>query len=185
MSGSRILSWAVAVQACVFVSCEQPVVEQVGSPSEIEDQRTPAPAVVHLPVDRIITDNQGRELDVTIVGKSDTEITFNRKSDGREYSLSIGSLSNSDRAFLSNVIAREVEKSEPDARPDEIDPARTRLDNLEQAISRVNDEIEVLRLKMTGLSSNSPRARGYQKEISRLHSEIVDLKVQMKRIEQN
>lgn len=53
-----------------------------------------------LPLKRIITDQKGRKLDVTILAVSKEQITLRRTGDGKEFTLDMQALSENDRSFF-------------------------------------------------------------------------------------
>lgn len=56
------------------------------------------------PVDRTITDSQGREVEATIIRlDSEETLTFRRKSDGQEFTIDIGILSEEDKLFVESL----------------------------------------------------------------------------------
>jgi hypothetical protein len=71
--------------------------------SQTEKADTSAIAAVTLPVERTITDTKGRATSGTVIGKSDTAITFRRASDQKEFEIKLDSLSADDKSFLAGI----------------------------------------------------------------------------------
>jgi hypothetical protein len=65
---------------------------------------------VTMPVTRTITDTKGRTIEGTILGKSDTEITFQRKGDTKQFEIKLETLSPSDQEFIAALIPATQKK---------------------------------------------------------------------------
>lgn len=59
----------------------------------------PLPFGKKFPVEKVISDLQGRQLDSEILGRSETELFVVRKSDGMEFTVPIANLTQADRNF--------------------------------------------------------------------------------------
>ncbi len=84
--------------ASLFISCEKPTLQIVDAAPA-----PPAPPLVvpaaGLPMRRTLTDVQGRSVDFTIVGRTNTELFIIRRADGMKASLAFDKLTPADRAF--------------------------------------------------------------------------------------
>lgn len=67
-------------------------------------------ATATMPVNRTITDTQGRSMDGTIVSKTDTAIKFRRTVDNKEFEIKIDTLSDADRTFIAGITAEEPKR---------------------------------------------------------------------------
>lgn len=55
------------------------------------------------PAERTFTDSQGRKMEVTIIGKTETTVKFTRKSDNKEFELPLTNISEDDRKFVADL----------------------------------------------------------------------------------
>ena len=86
--------------SAILASCEKPKVSKV---------ETPPPVVVEpsFPVDRRLTDQQGRSIEATICGRVDQQIFILRKSDGMEAIIPFSKLSPADFDFVTTLPFQE------------------------------------------------------------------------------
>jgi len=132
---------------------------------------------VPLPVERLLTDNEGRPLDARIIGKNKTHLTVIRKLDGERFSVAIASLSDADQDFVAGLLDQRA----PPAEPGQTKTAEERQESAtERELKRWNRELEIIDEKIEelqysmrdpNLNYNSPRVRGWQKEVYRLRHE--------------
>lgn len=73
-------------------------------------QETTPPAAT-LPVERAITDTQGRAMQVTVLSKDTGSIKV-RRADGKEFDIALDKLSETDRAFLANAEVKKPHRIE-------------------------------------------------------------------------
>lgn len=67
-----------------------------------------APAA-EFPVERILTDTTGRKLEVIVLDKDEAKIKVPRKSDGKEFSLDLATVSQEDQTFLKDYSIKKKE----------------------------------------------------------------------------
>ena len=132
---------------------------------------------VPLPVERVLTDNQGRPLDARIIGKNKTHLTVIRKLDGERFAIAIASLSDGDQDFVAGLLDQRPPPAEPGQREtaEERQESATEreLERWNRELDIIDEKIEELQYSMRdpNLNGNSPRVRGMQKEVDRLRDE--------------
>ena len=131
------------VLTCTFASCEKifdhnATVESPEAPSEY-------------PVDRLLMDDKGRNIDVSITGRGDYHVNFRKKSDNKAYKFAIENLSERDRSFVRALpitetgISREqvVTPRYVTVRQDELDGLLEQKKKLRQEIKSTPDDEKV------------------------------------------
>jgi len=88
-----------------------------GSDKPVEDPQAqptaplvPVIAKPTMPVERTITDTQGRALEGTILSKTDTSISFQRKGNGTPVDIKLDMLSPEDQAFVATLVDKKSAK---------------------------------------------------------------------------
>lgn len=66
------------------------------------------------PVDRLLTDTEGRHLDAEIRGRDEKQVSILRKSDQRTFRIPISQLSSRDRAFVRSLPVSEIPPADPE-----------------------------------------------------------------------
>jgi|GEM_PF-2954150 len=132
-----------------------------------------------LPLDRTLTNESGKTLEVTVIGRDADSVTIIRKADGMRFVYSINSLSKKDRDFANSLpLTPAPEKGASGSR--EKDPY----------VARREDRIKELEKRRKSLGSSFLKAEGSQKkeleramkdgtllkEAKRLESEIEELR---------
>ncbi|MGK0188421.1 MAG: hypothetical protein ACI9R3_004217 [Verrucomicrobiales bacterium] len=92
-----------------------------------------------LPIERTITDTNGRSLAVTIIGKDSDTITFIRKSDQKRYTIPLTKLSTGDRNSL-NRFTNEAAPEKPAKKPQFIANREREIAKLRSKITRLGQE---------------------------------------------
>lgn len=92
---------AMALLLLTISSCQK-LGESGGSDGDNES--------VSYPVSRLITDANGRELQVEILGRSDDQITIVRQSDSSRFDLPISKLSAADQSFVKRLPLKSAPK---------------------------------------------------------------------------
>lgn len=118
---SQLFRWRVGLTGALALSlcmCEKPPAVTAGGGGQSSETPEPPKAEekpglfpiqlpsfnkVEIPVDRILTDDQGRSLDATIVGKSAEAVQIIRKSDGLNAEIPIAKLAEKDRQFVDGL----------------------------------------------------------------------------------
>jgi len=184
-------SGVVLFSALLLSSCEPPKVEKVGASVKEYVIVAPAPRVQtatksSLPLERTITNSEGKQIAVTITGKTFDKIQFIRKADGKNYALPISSLSIADQQFLTTVESSGEENLEESERPSGLTPVlEVKLQNAHERHSRVIEEIEALEAKQrsTTLAPSSPRLRGMIREVGLLEEESAEIEQEIVELE--
>lgn len=153
------------------------------APKKVEEKHGLLPSIfpslnkVAIPVDRVLTDNQGRSLDATIVGKSADAVQVVRKSDGLNAEIAIANLAENDRAFVEALDAvsppdgflvgrkKESGKKEPDPY------IKSRLDE----IARLEEENSRLQIEADS-TTNSMVSKNRLNTIDKNEEEIEKLR---------
>ncbi len=63
---------------------------------------------VYFPAEHTITSADGRSLDVTIVGRTETGIKAIRQSDGKEFEIAFDKLSTKDQDFVNSITVKKI-----------------------------------------------------------------------------
>ena len=115
------------------------------------------------PVTKTITNWEGKEIDVVIVGRGHEEIYFTKPGSTERISYPIGKLSEKDREFVNKLPRREYYAETP-----WIKSKREDLRRLEAKIASHKDEIEKS-------GSKSVRQRAFKRELKKLEAEKLAL----------
>lgn len=139
------------------------------------------------PIERAITDLQGRKLTVSILGKTGNDIFFTRQVDGKHFRLAISRLSPSDREFVRNLpslappsgLKIEGEENGNTLARDSryVAIRREKIQELKDEKSRLYEEAEV--------TSNRITMRTNYSEIERIEKEIEELETDIDSYEKN
>ncbi len=127
------------------------------------------------PVERSITNKDGIKLEVTILGRSDSQVFFTSK--GKRYDYPIEDLALADRLAVNKLPVKSVP---PPPDPTEVREAERKQSYIEfrkQSIERLKRKISDLETKQAQAvsSGDSARQRYYQREISNVNTEITKL----------
>ena len=145
-----------------WVACKP--VEPGTTVFEIED-----PTTVTLPVEREITDAQGRTIAARIVGKDAFELKIVRLSDSQPFSLPISSLSEADRAFAKRIAIAETDAASSSG------GGPPYIANREKAIEALEKEVSALLIELTPMGKTFTRDR-LQRELQEIRAEIAELR---------
>lgn len=155
----------------------KPASEQMDNLDTLKDLfQTGMPAMEKpkVPVRWTLTDEQGRSLDATIIGKSSGEITLVRTSDGQRFDLPIGRLSQEDQRRVNGLDGATA----PAKHPMESSFFRMRQRKL--------DEVEVRIKELYAIYSTSDSAmkrRSALSEIVRLEAERERVRADLRELE--
>lgn len=135
---------------------------------EKEPEKTP------LPVERVLFDNQGRELDATVVGRTALNLTVIRRADEMQFDIPVESLSVEDQAWartLAFQAAPKMEETEAE-KAAEADPyVQSRLDQ----IARL--EAKIKRYEGLAKTGDNPMMRKtYMERIREWKQDILKMK---------
>lgn len=166
---SRPHSYGACLALILFLSgCERPGEQLTGFQSPKTE----------FPITRTLTDNTGRPLEATIIGRNANSITVIRKSDGSRFDIPYNRLSAGDQTFVMSLPLRPAELPATGTAantPQENDPERgilgfrrIRLKELDEQI-RSNEEL----LYQIGLKS--VKGRSLKSENERLIKERAEV----------
>lgn len=134
-------------------------------------------SVVGLPVDRTLTDTQGRSITATIIGRQSDSITIVRHSDGKRFDLPLDRLSPPDREQVAKLPLTPA-PAEPVGRNPEpggiVKLRKGALKELDREIEDISTQLNQTpsSMKMRSLNSALERLKG---ERARLEAEIAEL----------
>lgn len=77
------------------------------------------------PIEKTITDVQGRALEGTILGKQGDQIRIKRKSDGKEFTINADTMSVADREYLTSLPEGNYDKTQAGAKGAKIETINT------------------------------------------------------------
>lgn len=186
----------VSLGLLALVSCEKPQKIDASlkpeKPSEKHSEKPAGPSIpdmVKTPVDRTITDNNGRSLEVRIIARSGTHVRMVRLSDGLKFDLPFAELSEDDRRFVIRIPETPYLGSLA-ARPSSVGREKREtppyIKSREEAISRLEIKLQEQREELESDSSSfsegktSPRVSRMEKEVEKTNAEIIRLKAQIK-----
>lgn len=164
---------------CGFSACRKPVKEGEKAETPFPNLSIPSPFQEKFPVERVILDQQGRQLDTTIVGRSDSDLFVIRKSDGMEFTIPIANLTQADRDFAFSLPKSSVSDNfgKPKKRKESAEShpfIKTRLEaiaNLEKMNERLYSESKTLNSD-TLRRNRVTQAKRNEKEISEMKTDI-------------
>ncbi len=162
----KLVMIVTGVLAMGVVGCKKPevgtVVERRKS-SEVEPVEVFVP-VLSLPIERVITGKDGRELDVRIIKRSATHVAIVRKRDQKAFTLAIEKLSDTDQEFVKMLpVSEKLVKSNDDIREES---RKKSLLRLEEKVAEFEKELVAGALT----SSQTSMLRG---KIQRLKRDIL------------
>jgi len=134
-------------------------------------------SVVGLPVDRTLTDTQGRSITATIIGRQSDSITIVRHGDGKRFDLPLDRLSPPDREQVAKLPLTPA-PAEPVGRNPEpggiVKLRKGALKELDREIEDISTQLNQTpsSMKMRSLNSALERLKG---ERARLEAEIAEL----------
>lgn len=169
------------VLAMCLCMCEKPPVTKGIDEPERSTLSLPVLIKGRIPVDRQLTDDQGRSLDATIVGRTLDTLQVVRKSDGLNAEISIAKLSAEDRKFAEELEVKPapasfevgLTRSSPDNNVDSY--VQNRLDEIE----RLQEENRKLQTEAES-TTNSMLSRSRMSTIRRNEAEIEKLNAAIK-----
>lgn len=166
-------------------SCTDPSIGSSGDDVQNFSLQEPIPA---LPLERTITDDQGRSFDATIIGKTESSIVVTRTIDQRNFRIPIPKLAESDRNFVNRLryspapdgVAIEGERA--DTRPINGQPRYVAF--RKEEIKRLYEEADRLRREARE-TTNAITKRSKRSEADRLDKEAAELRADIARFQEN
>lgn len=149
----------------------------IGLCSCAESER-PKREVPEYPIERSITNSQGSELDVTILGRSDTELIFVKPNNKKRYRYPIEDLSLKDRVFANKLPV--AEPPPPKKEIPELDEVR--IAGLEKEIHRQERRLEDMarELQDPSMRNNPTRQRSVESRMRETQMEIGELTTELR-----
>jgi len=124
------------------------------------------------PLDRTITNSQGKSLDVTIQGKDSTNLYADRRADGERFTIPIRSLSFKDRLFAM-VLPNEAAPPKVIPRKKEDGYVETRM----KLIAELRVKLELYETEVRSQTLNDLLARKRYEDVLKIQNEIKALEV--------
>lgn len=157
--------------------------------------KAPAPATefkgriqIPLPVNRVLVDVNGRQLDCTIIGKNALNLVVVRKGDGNRLTVPVEMLSDADQDFVAGLLDQrpptEVAEDKGDPR---IAGIQRRIESIQEKIFDIESEMADPRLRTIGGGGGreTPRLRGLRTEMDKLESERIGLEADLRKLLRN
>jgi hypothetical protein len=157
-----------------YVSYE--LVQRHAATPVLQDTPT-AHATPRFPVERVLTDRNGRTVAVRLLARSATEVQFMRSSDGRSFQYAIASLSDSDQAFLWNFPVTTLAALPVQPVNNKTGTMSLAEGHLRRERGELEHQIALLRLELQKCDDKSPTLSRDQLErrISAHRNRIVDI----------
>ncbi|MCB1234272.1 MAG: hypothetical protein KDM91_04295 [Verrucomicrobiae bacterium] len=127
------------------------------------------------PTERVLTNQSGAQIKAKIWERTATHVVFDRVADNKRFSYPIALLSQADQDFLYGLPIPQSTGAKPVA---------ARVKDRNDEIAKLNKEINRLytQLEDPTIGYASPKGRGIRREIQRLESEVVKLRLQIDEI---
>ena len=159
----------LAAVATLVTGCKDP---QNGQDAEAEVRQFPEQGrtvlreKIVVPVDKVLTDTEGRELDAIVLGKNHTHLFVTRKVDNLNFEVAIETLSPADQKFAEAI---PFQRPPSDFADNKVYPPyiKSRL----EAIADLEEKNEVLRGEISG-TTNSMIVRTKETQIKKNEKEI-------------
>lgn len=133
----------------------------------------PAPQITELPVDRTITNSEGKSLEVRIIGREKDFITVERISDNARFDIPVSRLLEPDRRFIDRIRKTKAPKEPEPPAPVEADYVATRRAMIEDLESKA--DLYRKEIKSRTLSKNIHEKR--IRDLQEIRTEIRSLEV--------
>lgn len=130
----------------------------------LKERRAPR---LELPVERELTNAEGKSFAATVIGKEDEEVVLVRQADGKRFTISLDMLSEKDREYLDEFRDREAPKEE--VKVEDLPPFVVR--RIEE-IKKLRRRIEQMKLELKSGTLNRILANQRRKQIADAEQEI-------------
>lgn len=129
------------------------------------------------PVERTVTDNTGRTLKTTILGRNATSITVIRNSDGVRFVIPNTRLSAADQAYVRQLPLQDAPPASrnPSSRSSSTDSEPGVLSFRRGAMEEINDKIKKNEALLYQMDPRTIKARSLLSETNRLMDERAEL----------
>jgi len=131
------------------------------------------------PIRRTIRDDRGRSIEVDIVARGSSELTFIRRSDQKKFTIPISRLSSRDERFVESLPMHADTTTHP--RPDEPRP-NPRIASRLREIERIELRIEEAERERNAYEPETLKAEAITREIEELRSEKEELETEISNI---
>ncbi|NLT71041.1 MAG: hypothetical protein GXX91_10155 [Verrucomicrobiaceae bacterium] len=160
-----------------LAGCEKPGERQV-------DGTTPQKGQTY-PIQRTVSNNTGRTLRATILGRTATSITVLRDSDGARFVIPNTRLSAADQAFVSQLPLQSAPPASP--HPSSPSPSPNSepgvLSFRRSAMEELNDQIQKNEALLYQMDPGTIKARSLRSETNRLMDERAELAQEIAELE--
>lgn len=150
-----------------FSGCKRPSADSGAEPDQNQGSGAVSSPKLSLPIQRTLTDQKGRKVEVTIVKRTPTHISIIRKSDQKSFDLEIGKLSDADRIFAEKLPVSSTSKSS------------AFVESRQAEIRKLEDEIQQHSNALASGTLNGSQTSMTNGKIERLNREILELQNQI------
>lgn len=161
-----------------LVSCEKP-----STGKTVEKRETVSSELVSFPLVRNLRNKEGKEIEVTLVGRNMDTVTFVRVSDSLRFTTPIETFSSIDQEFLKTLplVAPPVEENNESPQDDATDENRfsSFVEARKKRIEEILDEIRDIDGKVRSLATQTNKRNKLLKEKDKLRKEIATLEVEI------
>lgn len=176
------LSWLLALTIFLSISCEK---SDTDSDAPTSGKKSAASSAASYPLDMSLTSKDGRSIDVSVTGRSESQVFFLNRANKKDYALEFDQLSPKDKLRLKKMPVHMP----PD--PEKQAAGRKRSEKLQRYIEFREKEIERLtrnlkekELEQTQYASGpSSKLRQIDRDIRALAAEIENLDIEKKAAE--
>jgi len=159
-------------------SCEKPSTAEV-----VEKKEVVSAEVISFPLVRNLRNKEGKEIEVTLVGRGMDTVTFVRASDSRRFTTPIETFASIDQEFLNTLplVAPPPEVNKEDPKEDATDGKRfsSFVEAREEKIEEMLDEIRAIDRKVKSLSTQTSKRNQLLRAKDKLRKEIATLEVEI------
>ena len=159
-------------------SCEKPSTAEV-----VEKKEVVSAEVISFPLVRNLRNKEGKEIEVTLVGRGMDTVTFVRASDSRRFTTPIETFASIDQEFLNTLplVAPPPEENKEDPKNESTDGKRfsSFVEAREEKIEEMLDEIRAIDRKVKSLSTQTSKRTQLLRAKDKLRKEIATLEVEI------
>jgi len=152
-----------------FSGCKRPSADSGSGPGQNQGSPAVSSPKLTLPIQRALTDQQGRKVEVTIVKRTPTHISIIRKSDEKSFELETGNLSEADRIFIEKLPVSGTSRSSAF-----VENRQAEIRKLEEEIQQHNNSLESGALNGSQTSMTNGKIERLNREILELQKQIAE-----------
>lgn len=133
--------------------------------------------VLTYPVDRTITNLEGKKIQATLIGRSETQLTLFKKGqpNRKTFSYAISQLSAEDQVFIKRLPLKAVEKRSGQ-QPSQF--YMRRVKGLDSDIKEIERKMAEIKKQKRGKKSSQSQQRGWNAQLRTLRSNLDKLKAE-------